>query len=262
MRLSGITIGLVGVTASIVALLPATVASAQGDASARSVASARGGAATPGDGPVAAPRSLAGEQWHYRAQIDGRGGKDRITITAQPGFTLDDGWGMGQVLVHVDFAGGRGFAETWQDVSYYSVRTPWTPWLGATNLDRRGGREILLGFSTGAHAQSFIAYAYRSDGELLTLRAPHRSESWLVNSSYGTGTSGWKCTRRGVQARAVSGGSGPTATVRLVSYAMGRKGEWRRTKRVVRTVKLGADGSPAALTYAAFACPGLPAWTL
>jgi hypothetical protein len=254
-KLSGFAIGPVGVLAGIfvaVALLPATVTSAEA------------GRAPLGHEPVTTARSLAGAQWHYRAQIDGRGGKDRITITAQPGFTLDNGWGMGQVLLHVDFAGGRGFAETWQDVSYYSVRKPWTPWLGATDLDRRGGKEILLGFSTGAHAQSFIAYAYRSDGELLTFRAPHRSESWLVNSSYGTGTSGWKCTRQGVQARAVTGGGGPTAKVRLISYAMGRNGEWRRTKRVVRTVKVDANGGlPASTaTYAAFACPGLPRWAL
>jgi len=210
--------------------------------------------------PSAVYRSLAGEQWHYRAQIDGRDGLDDITITAQPGFTLSYGFGLGQVLVHVDFNGGPAFAEAWQDLSYYSVRTPWTPWLGATDLDRRGGQEILLGFSTGPHTQSFSAYSYRSNGELLTFRAPRRSESWMVNSSYGTGTSGWRCTRRGVQSRAVSASGNATARVKLITYKMGRNGQWRSTKRVVHPVHVDAQGNPPAYTakYARFACPGLP----
>ena len=212
------------------------------------------------EGPVPGARSLAGEQWHYRAQVDGRGHRDSITITAQPGFTLENGFGVGEVLVHVDFSGHRGFAEARQQVSYYSVRKPWTPWLGATDLDRRGGNEIVLGFTTGAHSQGFTAYAYRPDGELLTFRAPRRDETWFVNSSYGTGTSGWKCTRRGVQARAVSASGGPTVRIKRISYVMGRNGDWRRTKRVARTVKVDASGNPPAYTaeYARFACAGLP----
>jgi hypothetical protein len=51
------------------------------------------------DQPLAATRSLAGEQWHYRAQVDGSGGLDEITITAQPGFTLTYGVGVGQILL-------------------------------------------------------------------------------------------------------------------------------------------------------------------
>jgi len=248
MRLTGFATAIVSTLVGVALLPVATITPAGAD---RAVLH---------DEAVAATRSLAGEQWHYRAQVDGRDGKDRITITAQPGFTLDNGFGLGQVLLHVELAGHRGFAETTQDVSYYSVRTPWTPWLGATNLDRAGGKEIVLGFSTGAHAQGFTAYAFRSDGELLTFRAPRRDESWFVNSSYGTGTSGWRCTRRGVQARAVSASGGPTARVKVISYVMGRNGEWRRTKRAVRTVEVDARGNPPAYTarFARFACPGLP----
>lgn len=160
MRLTGFATGIVCTLAGVALLPAATFASAGADGTALD------------DKPMASGRSVAGEQWHYRAQVDGRGGMDRITITAQPGFSLENGLGLGQVLLHVDFADDRGFAETWQDVSYYSVRKPWTPWLGATNFDRRGGKEIVLGFSTGAHTQGFIAYAYRPDGELLTFRAP------------------------------------------------------------------------------------------
>lgn len=248
MKLTGFATGIVSTLAGVALLPAATIASAGADPAALH------------DKPMAAMRPLAGEQWHYRAQVDGRGGIDRITITARPGFTLERGWGRGQVLLHVDFAGDRGFAEAWHDVSYYSVRQPWTPWLGATNLDRRGGKEIVLGFSTGAHTQGFIAYAYRPDGELHTLRAPHRNASWLVNSSYGTGTSGWRCTRRGVQARAVSASGGRTVKLKLLSYAIGRNGEWRRTERAVRTVKVDSNGNPPAYTakFARFACAGLP----
>lgn len=224
--------------------------------------------ASSGAAPVAAQspseassaRHLSGERWHHRAQVDGRGGLDRITITALPGFVVTNGMGMGTIRVRVDFAGGHRFAEAVQPVSYYSVRSPWTPWLGATNLDRRGGKEIVLGFSTGAHAQGFIAYTYRPNGELLPLRAPRRSESWFLNSSYGTGTSGWKCTRRGVQSRAVSPSGGRTVKLTRIWYRIGRSGDWRRTKRVVRTVMVDAQGNPPARTgtYANFVCPGLP----
>ncbi len=183
--------GLVSVSAGLVLLVAATTAPAGAD---------RG---MSDGGPLATARSLAGQQWHYRAQVDGRGGRDRITITAQPGF------------------------------------------------------------STGAHAQGFVAYTYRPDGELLTLRAPRRQESWFVNSSFGTGTSGWKCTRRGVQARsipAIAAIGGATIKVKRISYAMGRNGDWRRTKRAVRTVRVGSNGNPPAYLarYARFACPGLP----
>jgi hypothetical protein len=217
--------------------------------------------ATPGAAGAAGaapPGSLAGHRWHYRAQVDGAHGKDRITLTALKGFTLTDGMGSGQVKVRVRFAGGTRFAEVWQDVSYISVRTPWTPWLGATNLDRLPGKEIVIGFSTGAHAQLFAAFTY-GGGQLIERQAPGGGE-WFVNSSVGTGSTGWRCTRRGIQQRSVSPNLGGHFRIVLNRYVFRPRG-WVRVRHLTRTVPADAQGNPPAYTnsYPRFACRGLPA---
>jgi hypothetical protein len=200
----------------------------------------------------------AGDTWHYRADIDGDGAQDAVTISALPGFTVNDyGQGQGQVLVHVDFASG-GFAEAYVDsVDYYSVRSPWTPWLGASDLDHRPGKEIVIGTSTGAHAQLFAAYAFRQ-GELIELSSPLGGD-WMINSSFGTGSSGWHCTRHGVEVRAVSAPRSGKVRVTLKSYVL-RDSGWKRSGGHVRTVPVNAQGNPPAFTNAfpTFACKGLP----
>jgi hypothetical protein len=145
-----------------------------------------------------------------------------------------------------------------QFLTYLSVRSPWTPWLGATNLDHRGGREIMLGFSTGAHSQSFTVLNYRA-GRLRELRAPAGS-SWAVNSSFGTGSFGWRCTRTGVESRSVfPGGGSPTYRIVRNRYVR-QSGRWLRTSHVDKTVAADAQGNPPAATddYPRFNCAGLP----
>jgi hypothetical protein len=92
------------------------------------------------------------------------------------------------------------------------------------------------------------------------LAAPVEGGGWFVNSSVGTGSSGWRCTATGVQSRAVSPVSdGHVRTVRD-SYVW-HGSSWRRTAHVVRHPAADADGNPPASTnrYPRFACPGLPA---
>jgi hypothetical protein len=196
--------------------------------------------------------------WSYRAQVDGIGGKDAITITTLPGFRINRyGQGSGQVKVHVDLDGG-GASEVYVDIAgYLSVRSPWTPWLGATDLDHLPGKELVIGFSTGAHAQLFSAYSYR-DGQLLELSSP-LGEGWMVNSSYGTGSSGWRCTRNGVEVRAVSSPIRGHVRITRAKWEWQTTG-WVRTARHVHRAPVNAQGNPPAGTdrYPTFTCPGLP----
>jgi hypothetical protein len=196
--------------------------------------------------------------WSFRAQVDGVGGADTITITTLPGFTVNRfEIGSGQIKVHVDFDGG-GASEVLVDVAgYVSVRSPWTPWLGATDLDHRPGDELVLGYSTGAHAQLFSAYSDQA-GQLIELSSP-LGEGWAVNSSFGTGSSGWLCTRHGVEVRAVSSPVRGQVRITRAKYEWQSTG-WVRTARHVRPAPVDAHGNPPAATnrYPTFSCPGLP----
>jgi len=209
---------------------------------------------------ITAPPTAASSahSWSYRAQVDGVGGRDAITITTLPGFKINRfGQGSGQVKVHVDFDGGA-FAEVGFDLyGYVSVRRPWTPWLGATDLDHRPGKEIIVGFTTGAHAQTFSAYAYR-EGQLVGLSSP-LGDDWFVNSSFGTGSSGWRCTRQGVEVRAVSAAVRGHVRITRSRYEL-QPSRWVRTAHHVRKAPVDAHGNPPASTnrYPTFACRGLP----
>jgi hypothetical protein len=207
-----------------------------------------------------ADTSLAGHHWRHQVQVDGKAGRDTVLITGGKDLRLDSfGMGTGHIRVRVQLANGRRIQSSRQFISYFSVRQPWTPWVGATNLDHRGGKEILLGFSTGAHTQLFTSLTYRA-GRLRPLHAPG-SSSWMVNSSVGTGSSGWRCTDTGVQGRSVTPDAVPASTFRIQrnSYVKGARG-WVRTGHFVTTVAADADGNPPASTndYPTFNCPGLP----
>lgn len=212
-------------------------------------------------GPLPASATSA-HTWTFRAQVDGLRGKDAITITALPGFKITRfGTGSGTVKVHVDLDGG-GATEVFVDVvGYLSVRSPWTPWLGATDLDHQPGKELVLGFSTGAHAQLFSAYAYR-DGQLLELPSP-LGDDWFINSSFGTGSSGWRCTRHGVEVRAVSSPVRGHVRITRSKYEWRTTG-WVRTTHHVRRAHVDAHGNPPAATsrYPTFSCRGLPSRVL
>jgi len=178
-----------------------------------------------GGGPAQIATSLAGHHWRHRVQLDGKAGRDGVVIIGGKDLTLDSfGNGIGHVLVRVHLTNGRRTLSSRQFITYLSVRSLWTPWLGATNLDHRGGKEILVGFSTGAHSQFFTVLNYRA-GRLRELRAP-AGLSWGVNSSFGTGSFGWRCTSRGVQSRSVfPGGGSPTYRIVRNRYVW-RTGRW------------------------------------
>jgi hypothetical protein len=219
------------------------------------VAPASGRAAV-ADGAVRDPGP--GTTWHYRAQIDGLNGRDDITITASPGFVFDHGAGDGMVTVTVALDGGSTSVLYVSLVEYYSVRSPWTPWLGAADLDKWPGRELVIGVGSGAHSANFEAFAYRPVGQFVEPGSP-LGDDWFVNHSVGTGSSGWRCTRKGVQLRAVSPPRGGHARVRHDRYVFTTSG-WQRTSHHTKVVPVDRYGNPPAYTarYGLFSCPGLP----
>lgn len=206
-----------------------------------------------------AATSLAGHRWRHRVQVDGRAGRDAVVIVGGKDLTLDSfGLGLGHISVRVHLANGRRTVSSRQFLGYISVRHPWTPWLGATNLDHRGGKELVLGSSTGAHSQFFTVLDYRA-GRLRTLPAPART-SWGANSSFGTGSSGWRCTSTGVESRSVfPGGGSPTYRIVRNRYVWRTRG-WVRTSHFGETVPANAQGNPPVSTnqYPRFLCRGLP----
>lgn len=216
--------------------------------------------ATPGGtAPAEGATSLAGHHWLHRVQVDGRAGRDAVVIIGGKDLTLDSfRMGIGHILVHVHLANTPRTLSSRQSLSYVSVLSPWTPWLGATNLDHRGGKEILVGFTTGAHSQFFTVLNDRA-GRLHALNAP-AGTSWGVNSSFGTGSSGWRCTSTGVESRSVFPGGG-SATYRIVrNRYVWQTGRWVRTSHDAKTVPADAQGNPPAYTdsFPRFICPGLP----
>ncbi len=172
-----------------------------------------------------ATTSLAGHRWRHRVQVDGQAGQDAVVLIGGKDLKLDSfGNGIGHVLVRVHLANSRRTLSSRQFMTYLSVRKPWTPWLGAASLDHRGGKEIMVGFSTGAHSQFFTVLNDQA-GRLRELAAPART-SWGANSSFGTGNFGWRCTSTGVESRSVfPGGGSPTYRIVRNRYV------WR-TRRV------------------------------
>ena len=207
-------------------------------------------------------KSLAGHRWRYQAQVDGVGGLDRIVIVGSKDLHLNDIGGSGHITVSVRLAGTRRVASKRLDLSdYYSPQKHWTPWYGATQLDHGFGKELLIGSTSGAHTQVFTALTYR-DGKLRKLGAPGgKYASWGVNSSYGTGNEGWRCTSDGVESRAVYPNNIHRRRFHIVrdKYAY-RSGRWSRTGHYATTVAANNHGNPPTYTdnYFRFACPGLP----
>lgn len=206
-------------------------------------------------------RDLSGHRWHYRAQVDGARGVDRVVIVGGKHLRLGQfqpGQGDGHVTVQVHLAGSGRTLSARRFLTYTSVRKPWTPWLGATDLDHRSGQEILIGFSTGTE-QSFTALTDRG-GRLVRLSSPFGT-TWSVGEVSFNDYGGWKCTGNGVERRSVSPTSASNKHYRIVHdrYAY-RAGAWVRTRHGVRTVAATSSGQPPAYTgkFVRFACSGLP----
>lgn len=199
-------------------------------------------------------------RWIRHADVDGDGVRDRIVVTLGRDFEMydaHDGSGHYRVRVTLSRTGNRVVKRLVAD-HYADFRDDeWTPWFGATQVDHRTGKELLLGYTSGAHATVFHMLTLRQGALDVVMPPKERIQGgWMVNSSVGTGSQGWRCTDHGIRRRKLyptSDGNG--IRVERSSYVW--RGGWDRVAHFTRTYY----GQPPSWTanYASFDCKGLPA---
>jgi hypothetical protein len=201
-------------------------------------------------------------RWVHRADVDGDSNRDRLVLRPGADLRVHDGWGTGHYWVRARLdAATIVRRRMWLSYYYPPGEGRWTPWFGAAQLDRRPGRELVLGRTSGAHTSVFTAVTFRNGG-LHVLRAPdawnHAGAGWLVNSSYGTGMQGWQCTDQGVRSRSAEP-DGPHRTFRVVTKDFAWHGGWQLLASHRREVPTGPHRqAPRHLAaFASFDCPGL-----
>jgi hypothetical protein len=206
-----------------------------------------------------ATRAAAAHLWVFHADVDGDGHSDRIVIRAGKDLKHHAAGWTGHYTVHVRLSSTHGTASKRLRMAFdESERRPFTPYVGAANVDGKPGREILTGATTGAHTQVFHVLAARGS-RLRVLKAPGRN-SWDVNASFGTGDQGWKCVASGVERRsATPSRHGRWFRVVRSTYER-RSGSWRRVHHVSRRIKARKPFVPPRflIGYDTFDCRGLP----
>lgn len=200
------------------------------------------------------------QRWVYHADVDGDGANDRVVLTADDDLTVHQRVGSGHYRLRVRFADGTVAARRMHVDYYYSGnRGGWTPWYGATQIDHVRGQELVLGRTSGAHTAVFAVVTLRQH-RLRVLDPPYTATAsgpgWVVNSSVGTGSQGWRCTDRGVQSWSITPNSdGSRYRIERTSYLL--RVTWHRTHFTRYSVP--ADDPPAnGDDYPTFSCPGLP----
>jgi hypothetical protein len=108
-----------------------------------------------------------------RADVNGDGAVDVIGVARRGA----NGAPRGAVIVRVKTGPG----------SIVSVRRPteyWGGhlWQGRAFLDGHKGKELVVGFTSGAHYQAFRALTWRR-GSLVTLNAPGRGKFWGIDGA-------------------------------------------------------------------------------
>jgi hypothetical protein len=199
----------------------------------------------------------------HHADVDGDGTADRVALVRGDDLKVKDGWGSGHFLVKVHLSSNGDTLTRRMRVDYYygGSGDAWTPWFGAAQIDQRTGRDLVVGFTSGAHTQVFNVVALHAD-HLVTVAAPGDDgpqTGWTLNSSYGTGSWGYRCTDDGVMTRLVyPNGKHTRFQIDRASYVLDNG--WQRTKHVHYEVDADGHGNPPAYTddYPTFACQGLP----
>lgn len=195
----------------------------------------------------------------HHADVDGDGRTDTVVIKPLPDLHVRGGFGTGHYRLRVELATGAVLTKRMRvDFYYGGAGQTWTPWLGKTQLDQVVGQELVLGRTSGAHTQVYAVVTYRS-GRLHVLDSPDATADWVINSSYGTGSQGWKCTAHGVRSRSVTpNGAHTRYVIDVADYVL--RLAWHETRHVHYSVRADAHGNPPAYTesYPDFACPGLP----
>lgn len=207
------------------------------------------GAATLAPAAAAAPGvcdGVRGCKVVARVDVDGDGTKDAVGVARRSGKGAPEG----RVVVRVRT--DRGILKATRTTSYWFG----APFHGTSDLDGRGGREVVVGATTGAHTSFYWVLTVRK-GALETLPAPAFGKQWAVDSAAMV-TLGWHRTAEQpagrVQLRQGERiGSTKRFDVRLTTYRW--KGGWKVVDRDRKSVS-----ETKAWKWGGWHVPGLPRW--
>lgn len=107
-----------------------------------------------------------------RVDVNGDGARDTVGLARRG----NDGALHGAVIVRVQTSARKVVAVRRKTIGWSGK-----VWQGAASLDGRPGKELVLGWTAGAHALFFTALTWRH-GELVNLRAPGDSH-WGIDGS-------------------------------------------------------------------------------
>lgn len=132
---------------------------------------ASGAVAAPGQGGLCAGL----DHCHVvaRPDVTGDGERDTVALVRHG----ENGAERGSVTVRVRTAEGRVISTRRRTAYWHGAL-----WQGAGLLDGRGGRDLVVGRTQGAHAQEFTVLTWRK-GELVVLNAPGKGRWWWIDSA-------------------------------------------------------------------------------
>lgn len=179
--------------------------------------------------------------------VDGDGTADPVGIARRG----KDGAPHGKVIVRVKV--GDTIVSTRRTTSYWYG----SPWQGAATLDGEPGKDLMVGYTAGAHTLFFRALTWR-EGKLANLDAPGRGRTWTIDGAVNS-VYGW--LRRG---------SWPEGTIRrrvadryetkqftgTVTSFRWTNGGWEK----VETKKFRRMSQDKAYSWSGFHVPGLDEW--
>ncbi|SDT10061.1 hypothetical protein SAMN04488570_3526 [Nocardioides scoriae] len=130
------------------------------------------GAATPASAAPGVCAGVSGCRVVRSADVDGNGTADQIGVVRKGGSGAD----QGTVTVRVRTRPGTIVKAT-------RTLTSWSGpvWQGSATLDERTGKDLVVGFTQGAHAEFFRVLTFRG-GKLVTLPAPGGG-TWTVDGA-------------------------------------------------------------------------------
>ena len=130
------------------------------------------------------------------------------------------------------------------------------PWQGAARLDGVPGKDLLIGYLSGAHTQFFHGITWR-EGELTTLDAPGRDVTWVIDGAYSI-SFGW--LRRGswpegtIRKRVATRDESEEFKGRITAY------RWKDGGWDVAWSKSVKPSEDEAYSWGGFHVPGLQRW--
>lgn len=186
-----------------------------------------------------------------KADVDGDGSADVIGMARRGG----NGAPNGLVIVRVKTGPGTIVSKVSGTEYWYGPL-----WQGVAFLDGQKGKEIVVGFTMGAHYQSYRALTWRQ-GRLVTLSAPGRDTYWGIDGAVWI-SMGWQRLatdpmgkiRERVAMRTGDATSSPFRG-KITTYKW-RPGGWD----IVGSKTIYPLRDRTAYSWGGFHVPGLPRW--